>query len=174
MGDEATGAEAFAQFLGEQYERKLLKDAVVAQSRQDRNRIWAYRESPYEYSRHFPQELRFDVSVPLAKMSQAIESLRQGMRQWPDAISVFFGHVADSNIHVSVMMPNLSATGSAIQSFVYDVVAELGGSVSAEHGIGRIKRSYLGLSRTEPELALMFMLKGTLDPKGILNPGRVL
>jgi FAD/FMN-containing dehydrogenase len=174
VGDEATGAEAFAQFLGEQYECKLLKDAVVAQSRQDRNRIWAYRESPYEYSRYFPQELRFDVSVPLAKMSQAIESLRQGMRQWPDAVSVFFGHVADSNIHISVMMPNLNATGSAIQALVYGLVAELGGSISAEHGIGRIKRSYLGLSRTEPELALMFMLKGTLDPKGILNPGRVL
>jgi FAD/FMN-containing dehydrogenase len=175
MGDEATGAESFAHFLGEQYERNLLKDAVVAQSRQDRNRLWAYRESPYEYGRYFAQELRFDVSVPLARMSRAIESLRQSMsRQWPDAVYVFFGHVADSNIHVNVMMPDLGAAKQGIQALVYDLVSELGGSISAEHGIGRIKRPYLALSRTEPELALMHLLKRTLDPKGILNPDRVL
>jgi FAD/FMN-containing dehydrogenase len=61
-----------------------------------------------------------------------------------------------------------------IQGLVYDLVAGLGGSISAEHGIGRIKRPYLPLSRTEPELALMTIMKRTLDPAGILNPGRVI
>jgi FAD/FMN-containing dehydrogenase len=176
MGEEPVGAEAFSGLLSDFYEQGLIKDAVVAQSQADRSRFWAYRETPYEYSRFLPEEIRFDVSVPLNRMTEAVEHLREAMpRQYPDAIWVVFGHVADSNIHINVAVKDMDdAIKKGIQRLVYDLVARLGGSISAEHGIGRIKRPYLTLSRTEPELALMVMLKRTLDPAGILNPGRVL
>jgi len=176
MGKDPEGTETFSAVLGDFYEQGLIKDAVVAQSRADRNRFWTYRETPYEYGRFLPEEIRFDVSVPLDHMSEAVEHLRQDMpKRYPDAIWVVFGHVADSNIHINVAVKDMDdGTKKGIQGLIYDLVSRLGGSISAEHGIGRIKRPYLPLSRTEPELALMASLKRTLDPTGILNPERVL
>lgn len=176
MGEEPAGSEAFSTLLSDFYELELIKDAVVAQSRADRNRFWAYRETPYEYGRFLPEEIRFDVSVPLDRMTEAVAHLRQEMpRQYPEAVWVVFGHVADSNIHINVAIKDMTShTKKGVQDLVYDMVSGLGGSISAEHGIGRIKRPYLSRSRTEPELSLMAKLKETLDPEGILNPGRVL
>lgn len=176
MGEEPAGSEAFSTLLSDFYEQELIKDAVVAQSRADRNRFWAYRETPYEYGRFLPEEIRFDVSVPLDRMTEAVAHLRQEMpRQYPEAVWVVFGHVADSNIHINVAIKDMTShTKKGVQDLVYDMVSGLGGSISAEHGIGRIKRPYLSRSRTEPELSLMAKLKETLDPEGILNPGRVL
>jgi FAD/FMN-containing dehydrogenase len=176
MGADPAGTEAFSLLLSEFYEQDLIKDAVVAQSRADRNRFWAYRETPYEYGRFLPEEIRFDVSVPLNRMTEAVAHLRQEMpKQWPDAVYVVFGHVADSNIHINVAIRDMNdGIKKGVQGLVYDLVARLGGSISAEHGIGRIKRPYLSLSRTEPELVLMRKMKQTLDPEGILNPGRIL
>jgi FAD/FMN-containing dehydrogenase len=176
MGDEAAGSEEFEAFLGELYEQELLKDAVVAKSRQDRQRLWSYRETPYEYGRFLPEEVRFDVSIPLAHMTEVVSELRRKIpEQWPDAVHVVFGHVADSNIHVNVAVPDLTeAKYHAIETAMYELVSRVQGSISAEHGIGQIKRPYLHFSRTEPELALMATMKHMLDPAGILNPGRVL
>jgi FAD/FMN-containing dehydrogenase len=168
--------DGFATVLGEFYEGGLVKDAVVAQSRQDRARLWAYRESPYEYGRFLPPLIRFDVSIPLGRMTDAVAHLRREIPpRWPAAVFVVFGHVADSNIHIEVALEGADEEArKAIQGVVYDMVSSFKGSVSAEHGIGQLKRSYLARSRSEPELALMRQLKATLDPLGILNPGRVL
>ena len=176
MGEDPEGTDAFSLLLSEFYEQDLIKDAVIAQSRADRNRFWAYRETPYEYGRFLPEEIRFDVSVPLDRMAEAVAHLRQEMpKQWPDAVYVVFGHVADSNIHINVAIRDMSDDiKKGVQSLVYSLVSGMGGSISAEHGIGRIKRPYLSMSRTEPELALMATMKQALDPAGILNPGRVL
>ena len=90
-------------------------------------------------------------------------------------VFVVFGHVADSNIHVNVMPKVFSPEiKKAVEKVVYERTAALGGTVSAEHGIGRHKRPYLSMTRTPPELALMATIKQALDPKGVLNPGRVL
>ena len=176
MGEDPAGTEAFSLALSNLYEQGLIKDALIAQSRTDRNRFWAYRETPYEYGRFLPEEIRFDVSVPLDRMTEAVAHLREEMpKHWPEAIWVVFGHVADSNIHINVAIQDMTdETKKGVQGLVYQLVSRLGGSVSAEHGIGRIKRPYLSLSRSEPELALMAKMKQTLDPAGILNPGRVL
>jgi FAD/FMN-containing dehydrogenase len=176
MGADPEGTETFSLLLSEFYEQDLIKDAVVAQSRADRNRFWAYRETPYEYGRFLPEEIRFDVSVPLNHMTEAVAHLRQEMpKQWPDAVYVVFGHVADSNIHINVAIRDMNDDiKKGVQGLVYDLVSRLGGSISAEHGIGRIKRPYLSLSRTKPELTLMAKMKQTLDPAGILSPGRIL
>jgi FAD/FMN-containing dehydrogenase len=170
------GPEPFEAFLAELYERGLVKDAVVAKSRAERDRFWALRESVYEYKRLIPNEINFDVSFPLNRMEEAVALFRKAIPEaFPDAIYCIFGHLADSNIHVNVM-PKVKSpeVKKAVERVVYDCTRQLGGSVSAEHGIGRHKRPYLPLSRTAPELALMASIKHALDPKGILNPGRVL
>jgi FAD/FMN-containing dehydrogenase len=172
----AAGAERFETALAELHECGLLRDAIVAKSSQDRARLWAYRESPSEYGRIFPKLVGFDVSIPRVRMGEAVAALRQDIAAgWPQAIQVYFGHIADSNLHVIAAMPNLDdRMKHEVEAAVYERVASFAGSVSAEHGIGRNKRPYLRLSRTDPELALMSTIKRALDPAGILNPSRVL
>jgi FAD/FMN-containing dehydrogenase len=89
-------------------------------------------------------------------MREAVEHLRREIPQhWPEAVYVVFGHVADSNIHIDVALRDMDeGIKNAVRGLGYDLVTRLGGSISAEHGIGRIKRPYLPLSRTEPELGL--------------------
>ncbi|WP_293857692.1 FAD-binding oxidoreductase [uncultured Alsobacter sp.] len=170
------GPEVFEEFLGGLYEKGLVKDAVIAKSKAERDKLWQLRESVYEYGKFLPRQVGFDVSIPLNRMAEAIVGLREAMPgAAEDNIWVVFGHIADSNLHVNAC-PKVYSTQNklAIEKVVYDLTARLGGSVSAEHGIGRMKRPYLKLSRSEPELALMASVKAALDPAGILNPGRVL
>ena len=168
--------DAFDMVLADIYETGLILDAVVAKSEAERKNLWALRESVYEYDRHFGKGVAFDVSIPLDRMNDAVIAFRQ---QIPAAFSgvtwVAFGHLADSNLHLTVIPAELTpASYRAIEKLVYDQTKALGGSVSAEHGIGRCKRPYLGMTRTPPELALMAAVKQTLDPTEILNRGRVL
>jgi len=172
VGDAARLEDALGDFV----EAGLIRDAVVARSGRDRARLWAYRETPYEYRTVFDRYVGFDVSVPRARIGEAVTALRAAATaRWPDAAQVIFGHIADSNLHVMVMPPGADAAmKDMIERVVYGIVAGFGGSVSAEHGIGRTKRPYLALSRSPEELALMGMMKRALDPSGLLNPGRVL
>jgi FAD/FMN-containing dehydrogenase len=174
---EAPGTrEDFEAFLATAYEEGLLLDAAIAQSRGERDRMWALRESVYEHYKYLPKQVGFDISIPISRMEEAVQALRVELPDvMPGTIFVIFGHLADSNIHVNVMPPEMPAGMKArIEHIVYQITARLGGSVSAEHGIGQTKRPYLALSRTEAELALMRRIKAALDPNGVLNPGRVL
>ena len=167
--------EAFETVLAGLAEDGFIEDAIIAQSDKDRARLWAYRESPYEYGRHLPPLIGFDVSVPIGSFELTISRIKQDMAsRWPQATVVTFGHLADSNLHMIMAVEGLDeATKEAIEKVVYHHVASVEGSVSAEHGIGRSKRAYLGLSRSAPELALMKTIKNALDPNGILSPGRI-
>jgi FAD/FMN-containing dehydrogenase len=174
---EAPGTrEDFEAFLATAYEEGLLLDAAIAQSRGERDRMWALRESVYEHYKYLPKQVGFDISIPISRMEEAVQALRVELPYaMPGTIFVIFGHIADSNIHVNVMPPEMPAgMKTRIEHIVYQITARLGGSVSAEHGIGQTKRPYLALSRTEAELALMRRIKTALDPNGVLNPGRVL
>ncbi len=97
-------------------------------------------------------------------------------RRWPQGHASFFGHIADGNLHL-LLAPRTPApepgAQSAIEELVYRPLARIRGSVSAEHGIGLEKKPYLGISRTPEEIALMRLLKRTLDPHGVLNPGKI-
>lgn len=167
------GAARFEDALGALLEDGLVRDAVVAQSEADRARLWAFRESPYEYQAKLPRWVGFDVSFPRTRIGAAVEALRAAAAaRWPGALSVVFGHIADSNLHLIVGAEGLDK--AMVEETVYGVVADFGGSVSAEHGIGRNKRSFLALSRTAPELDLMRTIKRALDPLDLLNRGRVL
>jgi FAD/FMN-containing dehydrogenase len=172
----AGDGDRFEEALAALMEEGLIRDAVIARSGRDRARLWAYRESPYEYHRVFDRLAGFDVSIPRPLLADAVAAMREAVAsRWPDAASVHFGHIADSNLHVMVARPGLEAAEKAeVERIVYGIVARFGGSVSAEHGIGRNKRPYLALSRSAPELALMATIKRALDPTGILNRGRVL
>ncbi|WP_274628659.1 FAD-binding oxidoreductase [Arvimicrobium flavum] len=170
------GAAAFEAALAGLYEDGLVLDAVIAKSQAERDGFWALRESVYEYDRHFSKGVGFDISIPLDRLSEAIDALRRDLpAAFRGVVWVAFGHIADSNIHLQIMPPDLTDfVRKAVEQLVYDHTKRLGGSVSAEHGIGRIKRSYLGMTRSAPELALMASVKRALDPKDILNPGRIL
>ena len=170
---EAPGG--LTEALADAHDAGLIADAVVARSEADRKSFWALRESVYEYDRHFPPTVGFDVSIPLDRMPEAVETLRRRFAEvLPDQPWVVFGHLADSNIHVNMMpAPDVPDARKRIEAVVYGVVSDLSGSVSAEHGIGRLKAPYLALSRSPEELEIMAALKKTFDPNGILSPGRI-
>lgn len=173
MGPSSTGEESFAEALAELAEEGLLDDALIAQSGRDRQRFWAYREANYEFYRDLPPGIHFDVSIPLGSMADAVALLRQRVKaRSGTAFPIVFGHLADSNLHLSLHDETGDFSGFA--EIVYELVREKQGSISAEHGVGILKRPYLGMSRSEAELALMTSLKRTLDPGNILNRGRIL
>ncbi|MGO4406738.1 FAD-binding oxidoreductase [Bosea sp. RAF48] len=173
MGSGSTGEETFAEALAELAEEGLLEDALIAQSGRDRQRFWAYREANYEFYRDLPPGIHFDVSIPLGAMADAVALLRQRVKaRSGTAFPIVFGHLADSNLHLSVHDETADLSGFA--DIVYELVREKHGSISAEHGVGILKRPYLGMSRSDAELALMTTLKRTLDPGNILNRGRIL
>ena len=176
-----TDADRVTEVLAELMEDGTVVDAFVAQSGNDAARMWAYRESVYEYGQFQGNQINLDISLARGDIGAAVEDIRAvALREWPKAVQVIFGHVADSNLHV-VIGPLDGGSGhvtkedkATVDREIYAVVRDHKGSISAEHGIGRLKRPYLAYSRTPNELALMHTLKAALDPKGILNPGRVL
>lgn len=152
-------------------------DAVLAQSRAQAAQLWHLRESSAE----IPVQMRpvnFDVSVPLAVMGAfADECVRVLEARWPGQRCVRFGHLGDGNLHLSVDLDSLPSSAAVepddVEGLIYDCVGRFGGSVSAEHGIGMHKKPYLGVSRSADEIDAMRALKHALDPRGILNPGRL-
>ncbi len=173
--DQKNDSERFESVLGECMENDLIADAVLATSRSERDRLWAMRDDVEQMSRLGPI-FTYDISLGIPDMPSYLEKVRSGLAEnWPEPKVVIFGHLGDGNLHIVVGVG--SGDGEShrkVSSFVYGPLQECGGSVSAEHGIGTEKRPYLPLSRTEAEISLMRSLKQTLDPKWILNPGRVL
>ena len=172
---QAADQEQFVTVLGAFAEEGLIEDAIIAQSEKDRARLWAYRESPYEYGRCLPPLIGFDVSLPIGCFEETVARIKQDVAQhWPQAINVTFGHLADSNLHMIMAVDGLNdAVKHAIEDLVYHHVAAVSGSVSAEHGIGRSKRAYLSLCRSDAELSVMKAMKQALDPHGVMSPGRI-
>jgi FAD/FMN-containing dehydrogenase len=118
----------------------------------------------------------FDVSVPISRMDSFVAEVQAAaLAVDPRCDLLVFGHMADGNLHLAVHQPpDRPEAFDAIEQAVYGVVGRYRGSVSAEHGIGWLKREYLGQSRSPAEIAVMRSLKATLDPKNILNPHRIL
>ncbi|KPF65852.1 hydroxyacid dehydrogenase [Bosea sp. AAP35] len=173
--------EAVEAFLGEALEQGLVTDAALAGSLTQRADFWKLREMLSEVQTYEGGSIKHDVSVPLhavpafiARASEAVIAMVPGCRPLP------FGHLGDGNIHFNVSQPVggdkavFIAGWSAMNQAVHAIVSEMHGSISAEHGIGRLKRDLLPGVKDPVELALMKTLKATLDPQGILNPGAVL
>ncbi len=174
--DPAESAQRFEASIEAAFEAALLSDAVVASSEQQRDRLWAIREDIEGLLAHVNPRFTFDISLPIADMENYVQTLERAVTDsWPDGRLLVFGHLGDGNLHVTVGTGRADAqTRRAVESLVYEPLAALGGSVSAEHGIGLEKRDYLHLSRTPEEMALMRTLKQAVDPRALLNRHKVL
>src|ERR1700677_493879 len=159
----------------------MVLDASMATSIAQSQAMWKLRESVPEAQRHHGASLKHDISVPVSRIPELIERGAELIRRLaPEGDVVSYGHVGDGNLHFNVSQKP-AAPGAAflarakpLESAMYDLVETLGGSISAEHGIGRLKAVELS-ERTDPaELSVMHAVKHALDPKGILNPGKVL
>ena len=172
-GASETAAEHFLTTLSKAMEEGLLLNAVIAQSRADASTFWAIRDGIAELLPEFDPAANFDIGIPIALMERfIIETQQELKRAFPDCRVLVFGHLGDGNLHL------LATTGreqdvKAIYDLVYRKIAEVDGAISAEHGIGVLKKEWLAHSRSAAEITLMRSLKTALDPAGILNPGRV-
>ena len=173
--DRESDTLRFNAALATAMEQGLLVDAAISQSDSDCHAFWALRDDVAQVARGGAPVV-FDVSLPIAEMEKFATQLRDAL---PAAIGEhklwIFGHLGDGNLHVVVQVPPQAylANRPRIEALVYTGLKDFRGSVSAEHGIGLEKKAWLGVSRNEAELTLMRTLKKALDPKGILNPGKI-
>jgi len=173
-GEPGRDQEQFEAALGDAIERGTVADAAIATSKAQRESMWALRDDVEQLFR-LGMPVTFDISLPLADMEAYLaEAMARLERDWPAYRRFVFGHLGDGNLHVIVCGPPGRDARHGIERCVYEPLAARRGSVSAEHGIGLEKQPWLALSRSSAELELMRRLKQALDPRGILNPGRVL
>lgn len=169
--------QRYSTLLEDAMEQGMVIDAAIAQSGKEAADFWRLRDAVSEFPVIWSPYRGYDVSLPIGDMATFVAKLQNRLsREISTCEYAHFGHIGDSNIHVVVHVPGTREAYPAaiVDECIYDTVREFGGSISAEHGIGLKKKKYLHYSRTESELALMKLLKNTLDPKNILNPGKVI
>jgi FAD/FMN-containing dehydrogenase len=177
---EANGADPeadsakFMVTLEEAIDAELVADAVIPKSVSERNDLWSIRED-FEAITDVHPTFLYDVSLPIVHMDEYIREVEASLaRRWPEGKCYVLGHIGDGNLHLFVW-PGFGddSLHALADEDVYEPLIKYHGSVSAEHGIGLEKRDWLGSSRSDQELALMRLLKRSLDPRNILNPGKV-
>ena len=174
--DPVQDAPRFERWLEGQMEAGAVPNAALAQSLADGKAFWRIRDASGELHPVWPHHLAFDAGLPVARMDEYASRARQALHaQLPGAQSLFYGHIGDGNLHIIVYQPGADPQPKdQVNALVYGLVREYGGTVSAEHGIGTLKREWLGHARSPEEIALMRLIKNAMDPKALLNPGKVL
>ena len=155
-------------------EQGWVLDGVMSQSEQQLQNLWKLREYISETISHWTP-YKNDISVTVGKVPAFLKEIDAIVGEhYPDFEIVWFGHIGDGNLHLVALSRGASVQPMAlISAAVYETVRDFDGTISAEHGIGLLKKSYLGHTRSPQELALMRRLKAAMDPQGILNPGKV-
>jgi len=178
--DSALAAQV-EQALADAIDSGVALDATIAQSGDQANALWALRENIAEAQRREGPNIKHDISLPVSAIPRFADEAQHALdAAFPGIRFVTFGHLGDGNLHYNVAGPETSdqaafmANAAQVNRIVYDLVAAHGGSISAEHGIGQLKRDELIRYKEATELELMRAVKSALDPAGIFNPGKVL
>ena len=172
--DPARDDDCFNQQLQACIDDGLLNDAVVAQSERDVNRFWQLRDGVIDILNKVKYRANFDIGVPISQMASFVHTVEfELVESFKNLQLCTFGHMADGNLHI-IAWTGCEDDVDSIYERVYTLVGTVGGTITAEHGIGTMKRQYLSLCRSEQEIDLMRALKKAMDPNNILNPGRVI
>ncbi|WP_188064836.1 FAD-binding oxidoreductase [Sphingobium sp. KCTC 72723] len=176
-GERLEGALALA------FERGIAIDAAIAANEAQAEAFWRIRESLSESEKAQGPALQYDISVPVARMPAfMIEAAQAAQARFPGTTASSFGHLGDGNVHFHVRAPKgtsdgpgwIADQGQAINAFVHDAVVAAGGSISAEHGIGQMKRAELGRLAEPARIGAMRAIKAAFDPHGLFNPGKLI
>ena len=182
---QAHATECFEALLFEASEKGLISDAIIADSIARSNSLWALRENISEAQAAAGKNIKHDISVPISAIGDfVVQTEKQLLSQFPGVRMVVFGHLGDGNLHYNVS-PAADLSGaehadafvglqSQINKVTHDAVAAVNGSISAEHGLGVLRRDEAARYKSPVELALMRSVKQALDPHGRMNPGKVL
>ncbi|MFQ5609165.1 MAG: FAD-binding oxidoreductase, partial [Woeseiaceae bacterium] len=175
-GDQDGDAALFEKTLAEALSRRLIANAAIAASVQQRDGMWAIRDDIDALASELNPMMVFDVSLPMSAAADYAAAVHgKLLARWPDTYrATTFGHLGDGNLHflLTIGSENHDEQQQAME-IIYRELQDYGGSISAEHGIGLEKRPFLHYSRSAAEIALMQRLKVALDPKKILNPGKI-
>jgi FAD/FMN-containing dehydrogenase len=178
---EGEAERLMSEALAEALEAGLACEATMSQSMQQAAALWRLRESLSEAQKREGGSIKHDVSVAVDRIPDFIATANARVAaRFPQARPVPFGHMGDGNIHYNVSQPvgadkaDYLSRWHEMNEIVHDVVREFGGSISAEHGIGRLKRDLLAQVKDPVALDVMRAIKATLDPNGVLNPGKLL
>ena len=176
-GEQDEDEARFQRALEVALEQELIVDAAFASGAKQRDAMWAIRDDVDGIAEMLWPIVAFDISLPISDAAQYTADVNQRLADtWPDTFrGTTFGHLGDNNVHFILTVGSMEPDAlRRVMDIVYEELRPYQGSISAEHGIGMEKRPFLGISRNEAELALMRTLKQTLDPQGLLNPGKVL
>lgn len=178
-GDGSLG-ETMEATLAAAMEAGEASDATIATSDMQRAKLWALREDMSDVQRREGGSIKHDVSVPVSRVAEFIATASAAVKAaMPGVRPVPFGHVGDGNIHFNLSQPmdadkaKFIARWDEMNAIVHDIVRGLGGSISAEHGVGLMKRDEIAATKSPVEIEMMRAVKRALDPKNILNPGKV-
>jgi len=167
--------------LASTLEKRLIIDAALAQNESQARAFWKLREFISEAQAHEGPNIKHDVSLPISRIAEFIAATDAELaRAFPGIRMVVFGHLGDGNLHYNVSPPGGVAADAfmrelgAVNRIVHDAVARFGGSISAEHGLGQLKRDEIKRYKSPLELEMMRRVKAALDPLGIMNPGKVI
>ncbi|CAN5194773.1 FAD-binding oxidoreductase [soil metagenome] len=177
-----SAAERLEGALAQAFEAGLAQDGVIASSEGQAEAFWRIRESLSEAERAQGPALQYDVSVPVSGMPAfMVETAAAATEAFPGTSASSFGHLGDGNVHFHVRAPRgtadgpawIAKDGGAINAFVHDAVVAAGGSISAEHGIGQMKRTELARLASPARIATLRAIKAAFDPLGMMNPGKL-
>jgi FAD/FMN-containing dehydrogenase len=170
--------DALATSLEPAFESGLAEDAVIASSESQSQALWSIREHIPEAEKARGKSVKHDISVPISRIAEFIERGDAALKAaFPNAQVICFGHIGDGNLHYNLSFPGVTPSAEqtrAANHIVYALLDELGGSISAEHGLGQMKRDEVTRHKSVVELDMMRAIKRALDPHGIMNPGKVL
>lgn len=179
-GEVARARETLESLLAEALDDGTIADAVIAANETQAEAFWRLRDNISPAEKALGPAMQHDISVPEAQMPAFLAAAtREVERRYPGTKAIGFGHLGDGNIHFHVLAPEgvgedwVESDGQAISAFVYEMVTEWGGSISAEHGIGQAKLETLARLADPARLELLRRVKAALDPAGLLNPGKL-